>query len=117
MASPFGLAVGDANGDGLDDVLVCEPGGLPKWLFLQNADGTAVDASAAAALVGLRHAMNTRAPAPASADAIDKPSPEFAPVTSAVLPPRSGRSAMVHRSLTRRSRPLWRGKPPRCIPR
>jgi hypothetical protein len=50
VISPFGLAVGDANGDGLDDVLICEPGGLPKRLYLQNADGTAIDASAAAGI-------------------------------------------------------------------
>jgi hypothetical protein len=41
-----GLAVGDVNGDGLDDLYVCEPGGLPNRLFLQNADGTARDISA-----------------------------------------------------------------------
>jgi hypothetical protein len=41
-----GLAVGDANGDGLDDLYYCDLGGLPKRLFLQNADGTVRDASA-----------------------------------------------------------------------
>jgi hypothetical protein len=43
-----GLAVGDVNGDGLDDVYVCRPGGLPNRLFVQNADGTATDKSAEA---------------------------------------------------------------------
>jgi hypothetical protein len=38
-----GFAMGDANGDGLEDLYVCQPGGLPKRLFLQNADGTLTD--------------------------------------------------------------------------
>ena len=42
-----GLAVGDVNGDGLEDVYICQPGGLPNRLFVQNADGTASDASRA----------------------------------------------------------------------
>ena len=41
-----GLAVGDANGDGLDDLYLCQAGGLPNRLFLQNHDGTASDVSA-----------------------------------------------------------------------
>lgn len=40
-----GLAVGDVNGDGLDDVYVCRPGGLPNRLFLQTSNGTARDVS------------------------------------------------------------------------
>jgi len=43
-----GIAVGDANGDGLDDLYVCQMGGLPNLLFLQNPDGTATDVSAQA---------------------------------------------------------------------
>lgn len=38
-----GMAMGDANGDGLDDLYVCQPGGLPNRLFIQNADGTLSD--------------------------------------------------------------------------
>lgn len=40
-----GLAVGDVNGDGREDVYLCQPGGLPNRLFLQQPDGTAVDAT------------------------------------------------------------------------
>ena len=40
-----GLAVGDVNGDGLEDVYVCQPGGLPNRLYVQQPDGTAVDQS------------------------------------------------------------------------
>jgi tetratricopeptide (TPR) repeat protein len=36
-----GLAVGDADGDGLEDLYVCQPGGLPNQLFVRSADGTA----------------------------------------------------------------------------
>lgn len=43
-----GLAVGDVNGDGRDDIYVCEPGALPNRLFIQNGDGTLRDASAEA---------------------------------------------------------------------
>ncbi|MDG2125543.1 MAG: VCBS repeat-containing protein [Verrucomicrobiales bacterium] len=35
-----GIAVGDADGDGLDDLYVCDGGGLANQLYLQNPDGT-----------------------------------------------------------------------------
>ena len=40
-----GVAVGDVNGDSLEDVYLCQTGGLPNRLFIQNADGTATDVS------------------------------------------------------------------------
>ena len=41
-----GIAVGDVNGDGRDDLYVCQETGLPNRLLLQNRDGTVTDASA-----------------------------------------------------------------------
>ncbi len=40
-----GIAVGDVNNDGLEDVYLCQTGGLPNRLFVQQPDGTAVDQS------------------------------------------------------------------------
>jgi len=45
-----GLAIGDSNGDGLQDVYVCQAGGVPNRLYVQNADGTARDESARSGL-------------------------------------------------------------------
>jgi len=53
-----GLAVGDVNGDGLDDLYVCEAGGLPNRLYVQNPDGTATDVSAAAGVDWLESASS-----------------------------------------------------------
>jgi hypothetical protein len=39
-AAGHGIAVGDVNGDGLDDVYLCQPPALPNLLLLQNGDGT-----------------------------------------------------------------------------
>jgi hypothetical protein len=41
-----GLAVGDVNGDGLDDIYLCEPGGLPNRLLIQKPSGELEDVSA-----------------------------------------------------------------------
>jgi hypothetical protein len=43
-----GLAIGDVNADGLDDIYVCQPHGLPNRMFVQQADGTVRDISATA---------------------------------------------------------------------
>ncbi|MGK0186096.1 MAG: hypothetical protein ACI9R3_001879 [Verrucomicrobiales bacterium] len=45
VAGWHGLALGDVNGDGLDDIYVCQPGGLPDRLYIQKADGSVFDAS------------------------------------------------------------------------
>ena len=41
-----GLAIGDIYGDELDDLYVCQQGGLPNRLFIQNSDGTLRDITA-----------------------------------------------------------------------
>lgn len=41
MTGHHGLAVGDVNGDGLEDLYVCDGGSLPNQLYLQQPDGTA----------------------------------------------------------------------------
>lgn len=50
-----GLAVGDVNGDGLDDLYLCQERGLPNCLFLQNSDGSATEVSAAWQVDWLEH--------------------------------------------------------------
>lgn len=47
LTGHHGLAVGDADGDGLDDLYVCDGGSLPNRLYLQNPDATVRDASSA----------------------------------------------------------------------
>lgn len=42
-----GLAVGDVNGDGRDDLYLCMPNGIPNRLYLQEADGSARECAAA----------------------------------------------------------------------
>ncbi len=50
ITGPHGLAIGDVNDDGLDDLYVCESGGLPNKLFVQQANGTALDVSESAGI-------------------------------------------------------------------
>jgi hypothetical protein len=45
-----GVSVGDADGDGLDDLYVAQPQGLPNRLFRARGDGTFEDATAASGL-------------------------------------------------------------------
>jgi Flp pilus assembly protein TadD/peroxiredoxin len=47
-----GLAIGDFDGDGHDDLYVCQPAGLPNRLYRNRGDGTYVDVTDAAG-VGL----------------------------------------------------------------
>ncbi len=42
-----GVSLADVNGDGLEDVYVCQPGGLPNRLLLHQPDHTVIDAAAA----------------------------------------------------------------------
>ena len=50
-----GVTVGDVNGDGLEDIFLCQGGGLPNRLYLQNEDGTASDQSTTAGIDVLDH--------------------------------------------------------------
>ncbi|MDP6538911.1 MAG: VCBS repeat-containing protein [Planctomycetota bacterium] len=43
-----GVAVGDVDGDGLEDVYLPQPGGLPNLLFLRRPDGSTVEGGRAA---------------------------------------------------------------------
>ncbi|MCP5021988.1 MAG: tetratricopeptide repeat protein [bacterium] len=43
-----GLAIGDVDGDGLEDLYLCQPGGLPNKLLIHKAWGVVQDVSAAA---------------------------------------------------------------------
>ncbi len=43
-----GIALGDVDGDGIDDLYLCQPGGLPNRLFLRRADGTTREVAALA---------------------------------------------------------------------
>ena len=45
-----GIAVGDVDGNGLDDLYLCQPGGLPNRLYLRQADGTAREVAAQAGI-------------------------------------------------------------------
>ena len=48
LTGHHGVAVGDINGDGRDDLYACDGGGLPNRLYVQQADGTVRDRSAEA---------------------------------------------------------------------
>ncbi len=48
-----GIAVGDIDGDGWDEVYVCQPGGLPNRLYKRGADGVMEDITERAGLGAL----------------------------------------------------------------
>lgn len=50
-----GIAVSDIDGDGLDDLYVCQAQGLPNLLLIQNPDGSVRDAGANAGVDILDH--------------------------------------------------------------
>tara|TARA_Y100000766_G_C18914824_1_gene610493 strand:- start:3615 stop:5480 length:1866 start_codon:yes stop_codon:yes gene_type:complete len=43
VVANHGIAFGDVNGDRLDDMYVCQQGGLPNRLFIRQTDGTLKD--------------------------------------------------------------------------
>ncbi len=53
-----GIALGDVDGDGFDDLYVCQSGGLPNRLFRHLPDGTLEDVSAAYGLDFLDHSRS-----------------------------------------------------------
>jgi len=57
-AAGHGIAVGDVNGDGLEDIYVCQSPALPNLLLVQNPDGTVRDTAAEA---GVNWLEGTRA--------------------------------------------------------
>ena len=50
-----GIAIGDVNDDGLDDIYVCQPHSIPNMLLIQNPDGTLEDKAAQAGVDLLDH--------------------------------------------------------------
>ena len=46
VVANHGMALGDVNGDGLDDLYLCQQGGLPNRLFVQEQDGRLRDITA-----------------------------------------------------------------------
>ena len=54
-----GLAAADINNDGLDDIYLCDGGGLPNRLLVQQQDGTALDRSRESGLGLLDHSFGS----------------------------------------------------------
>ena len=54
-----GVTVGDVNGDGREDIYVCDSGGLPNRLYVQQPNGTLTDVSAEAGVDFLDHSTSS----------------------------------------------------------
>ena len=54
-----GLSLGDVDGDGLDDLYLGNPGGIPNRLYVQSADGTLSERSAAAGVDWMARTMSS----------------------------------------------------------
>ena len=54
-----GLSLGDVNGDGLEDLYLSNPGGIPNQLFVQNADGTVTERAAEAGVDWMARTMSS----------------------------------------------------------
>lgn len=52
-----GVSVGDVDGDGLDDLYVCQPAGLPNRLFRNRGDGTFEDITESAGVGVLEYSV------------------------------------------------------------
>lgn len=50
LTGNHGIAIGDPNDDGFEDIYVCQPHGLPNLLLSQNPDGTAENTAKSAHL-------------------------------------------------------------------
>jgi len=50
LGARCGLAIGDVNGDGFDDLYLCQPSGVPNQLLLRAEDGTVRNVSAEAGM-------------------------------------------------------------------
>lgn len=48
LISHNGIAIGDANGDGLEDSYICRPGGIPNMLLIHQKDGSVKNQAARA---------------------------------------------------------------------
>jgi hypothetical protein len=48
LGHPSGIAIGDVDGDLLEDVYLCQPGGIPNQLLAHQPDGTVIDVAPAA---------------------------------------------------------------------
>ena len=46
VVANHGIALGDVNGDGLDDLYICQQGGLPNRLFIRSPEGNLKDITA-----------------------------------------------------------------------